>query len=132
MLLFKKKLAPGPQSYGPLPGELKTMTAELISIANRSESNTRDNVLVENTRAEEVIAARELIATQSELLRTIAAATYRGMSVAEIRRDIVEPAIENSVVGDLAWLMLCNVMDSAESKERGGNGRIAYQEVVNR
>ena len=102
MLLFKKKQGSGPESYDPLPRELRALTARLIAVANRSEPHTQSNGQLENTNAGEVRVDRELVAAQSELLRTIQGAIARGMSVAEIRHDVIDPAVESSVIEDTA------------------------------
>ena len=130
MLLFKKKQNAGTDDFGPLPRELKTVTAALISAANRAEAQKQHKTGLENTSAGEVLAARDLVGVQKELLRVMAAASCRGMSVAQIERDVIEPAIDNSVVGDMAWLMLSNVLENARNKERAGDGRIELKDVA--
>jgi hypothetical protein len=86
----------------------------LIGIANRVEARTTKSTGLETTNANEVIAARELIGAQEDFLRALQSAHRAGVAWSEIKTDVIEPVLESSVVGDLAWLTINQMIMRAE------------------
>ncbi len=105
----KTKVAPSTRR-NPFHQEIWHQTGSLISIANRAEAVSIKSGEPTVTNAGEVVMARELLAAQEELLRLLETALNRGSSIDEIQTQIFEPVIESSVVGDVAWLMVQNVI----------------------
>lgn len=119
--LRKKRTEDAPQ-YGQYRYEVKQQTATLISIANRAEADSANNGSPEVTNASEVVLARQLIAAQGEMLKAVKAACAFGLTIEHIQHDIVEPVLEAAVVGDLAWMLVNQVLSSAKESARKLNG----------
>lgn len=94
--------------------EIRHHTGSLISIANRAEAASLKSGEPTITNAGEVLMARELLSAQEELLKSVETAMNRGSSVDEIQTQVFEPVMESSVVGDVAWLVVQNVIAEAK------------------
>lgn len=94
--------------------EIRHHTGTLISIANRAEATSLKSGEPSITNAGEVVMARELLSAQEELLKSLETAMNRGSSIDEIQTQVFEPVMESSVVGDVAWLVVQNVISQAK------------------
>ena len=119
---LRKKQAETEPQYGQSRYEIKQQTATLISIANRAEAHSTKNDSPEVTNAGEVVLARQLMAAQDEMLKAVKAACACGLAVEDIQRDMVEPVLEAAVVGDVAWLLVSQVLKSVKEGARKRNG----------
>ena len=95
--------------------EVRARLVTLISLANRLERGSLKTGNVEVTNAREVIQARELIAAQDELSKALRKAYSSGLAPREIRTGVVEPVLETSIVGDLAWMVINQALEGARS-----------------
>ena len=94
--------------------EIRHHTGSLISIANRAEAASLKSGEPTITNSGEVVMARELLSAQEELLKSVETAMNRGSSMVEIETQVFEPVMESSVVGDVAWLVVQNVIAEAK------------------
>lgn len=121
MLRFFKK--PGSQTeYGQWHYEVRKSTLTLISVANRAESQSSKNVGVEFTDATEVAMAREVIDAQQEMIHAVKLACRSGLSLEEIHHNVVDPVIDASVVGEVAWMLINQVIAGAMNGARSPPG----------
>ena len=113
----KTKTAPKTQR-SPFHQEIWYQTGSLISIANRAEAASIKSGEPTITNAGEVVMARELLTAHEELLKLLDTALNRGSSIDEIQTQVFEPIMESSVVGDVAWLMVQNVIAQARKPRK--------------
>ena len=111
-----KSNPPGSGMGNPAHQEIRHHTGSLISIANRAEAASLSSGEPTITNAGEVLMARELLAAQEVLLKSLETALVRGNSLDEIQTHVFEPVIESSVVRDVAWLVIQNVMAQAKNR----------------
>ena len=113
-----------PKSAGDNPAlkEIRHHTGSLISIANRAEAASMKTGEPTITNAGEVIMARELLAAQEELLKSLKTALICGSSIDEIQAKVLAPVIESLVVGDVAWLVVQNVFAQAKKPRKSMAG----------
>ena len=103
-------------SGNPSHREIRQHAGSLISIANRAEALSLKGGEPTITNSGEVIMARELLAAQQQLLNSVDTAMVRGDTIADIQTLIFAPVMESSVVGDVAWLMMQNVVTEANKR----------------
>ena len=96
--------------------EIRIRAGNLITTANRAEATSAKNGEPDLTHAGEVVAARELVGAQQQLTRSVDLALVRGASIEDIQTRIFDPMIETSVVSDLAWMMLRDVLAAAKKQ----------------
>ena len=94
--------------------EIRHHAGSLISIANRAEAESLKSGEPTITNSGEVLMARELLSAQEELLKSVETAMNCGSSMDEIQTQVFEPVMESSVVGDVAWLVVQNVIAEAK------------------
>jgi len=114
-MLRKRKLR-GDSTPNPYHQEIRRHAGALISIANRAESACIKSGEPTISETGEVIMPRELLSAQQKLVDSLRSALILGNSFDDIQARVFEPVLESSVVGDVAWLVMQNIIAQAKQQ----------------
>lgn len=88
----------------------------LIAVANKAEAASLESGDAESTDTQELSRAKEVLEAQSALTERIVLSQTTGLTMKQISKELIQPVLDRSVVGDVAHLALGHAIRSAQSK----------------
>lgn len=88
----------------------------LIAVANKAEAASLESGDSESTDTQELSRAKEVLEAQSALTERIVLSQTSGLTMRQISKELIQPVLDRSVVGDVAHLALGHAMRRAQNK----------------
>ena len=97
-------------------------TVSLVKVANAAEAQSSRDGKLEDTTPRELARARAIRDAQRLLVEDIVRGFNSGLTFEELSRELIEPVVEQAVVGDVARYALGQVIrDAGKFGGRGCN-----------
>ena len=88
----------------------------LIAVANKAERESLQSGDPESTDAQELSRTEVVLKAQTTLTERIVLSQSSELTMREISRELIQPVLDRSVVGEVAQLALDHALRSAENK----------------
>jgi len=91
-------------------------TMELVRIANEAEQESAKEAGSETTDVREVARIARVHDAQKAFRDHVVTCCDNGLTLSEISIEVINPVVEKSVVGDVAWYAINQAMSSANRR----------------
>ncbi|MDX1434934.1 MAG: hypothetical protein R3286_21005 [Gammaproteobacteria bacterium] len=91
-------------------------TMELVRVANEAEREGIRAGGPENTDVRELVRIARVQHAQNVFLDQVLRGCETGLTLAEISHEVIDPVVEKSVVGEVAWYAINQAMSSANRR----------------
>ena len=92
----------------------------LIAAANKAEAESLESGDAESTDVHEFYRVKAVLEAETALTERIASSASSGLTMREISKELIQPILDSSVVGEAAQLSLDYALRSADSKLKPG------------
>ena len=116
MFIWRRKKRAAARITGQLRSVLIRDTMELVRIANEAEQESQREAGPENTDVREVVRITRVHDAQRAFLDHVVKCCHSGWTLSEISVEVINPIVEKSVVGDVAWYAINQAMSSANRR----------------
>lgn len=91
-------------------------TMELVRVANQAEKESYRESGAESTDVREIVRIARVKDAQAVFLNHVVRCCNSGLTLSEISHDVIDPIVEKSVVGEVAWYAINQAMSSANRR----------------